>query len=177
MTKMKILFSATCLFIVTGAFAQRTDTAKKNSTTDSLFNSMSSEKKRANVVIFESPRLILSQSTETIKKNNMLLIFIHRFGDFAGSTGGGKFYYGLDDIADVYLGLEYGITDDLNIEIGRTTIPMGGGLTDLQLKYAVMHQTNDDSSPLAITLIGQSATRLYNSFDSFSDRLSWFGEV
>src|ERR1700744_117738 len=109
--KMKTPLLIAFLFILTTAEAQRADTAKKDSKTDSVFNSMSSEKKRANVVIFESPRLILSQSNETIKKNNMLLIFIHRFGDFAGSSGGGKFYDGLDDIADVYLGLQYGITD------------------------------------------------------------------
>lgn len=174
---MKTYYIIAFLFIATTAAAQRADTTKKGTKTDSLFESMNAEKNKADVVIFESPRLVLSQSTETIKKNNLLGIFIHRFGDFAGSAGGGRLYYGLDDIADVYLGVDYGLTDNLNIELGRTTIPMGGGLTDLQLKYALLHQTNDGSSPLAITVLGQSAVNLYHSFNSFGDRLSYFGEV
>jgi hypothetical protein len=168
------LFTLFCISI--GAAAQKPDTVKSTSSADSLFNSLNVNK-RENVVVFESPRLILVQSTETVKKKNLNFIMIHRFGDAAGDAGGGKYYYGLDDIADVYIGLQYGITNDFNIEIGRSTIPTAGGLADLQLKYAILHQTNDGSSPIAISLIGQSGIRPYNTFPTFSDRLSYFGEA
>lgn len=175
---MKRYLSLFALFCISlGAAAQKTDTVKNTSSADSLFNSMNVVNKKENVVIFESPRLILVQSNETVKKRNLNFIIIHRFGDAASDDGGGKYYYGLDDIADVYIGFQYGITDDFNIEIGRSTIPTEGGLTDLQLKYAILHQTNDGSSPIAISLIGQSGVRPYNSFPTFSDRLSYFGEA
>jgi hypothetical protein len=169
MKNFTILFAF--LIISTGLMAQAT------STTDSLFNSMNKENKKENVSIFESSRLILSQSTETVKKNNLNFLVIHRFGDFAGSNGGGKYDFGLDDVADVYIGFEYGLSNNLNIDFGRSTIPSPGGLVDLGLKYAVLHQTNDNSSPLAITLIGQTGVRTYNSYPQFSDRLAYFAQA
>ncbi|MEO6849945.1 MAG: DUF5777 family beta-barrel protein, partial [Mucilaginibacter sp.] len=144
---------------------------------DSLFNLMNGETKREAVAIFESSRFILSQSTETVKKNNLNFLVIHRFGDLAGNAGGGKTFFGLDAVADVYIGFEYGLTNNLNIDIGRSTIPIIGGLADLELKYAALRQTNDGSIPLAITLIGETGLRPYNTFDHFSDRLSYFGQV
>jgi len=175
MKRYLLLF--TLFLISVEAFAQKPDTVKKTSSADSLFNSLNTVNNKQNVQVFESPRLILVQSTETVKKNNLNFILIHRFGDAAGNEGGGKTYYGLDDIADVYIGFQYGITNDFNIEVGRSTIPKAGGLADLQLKYAILHQTNDGSSPIAISLIGQSGVRPYNSFPTFSDRLSYFGEA
>ncbi len=44
---------------------------------------------------------------------------LHRFGDLAGKNGGGQTDFGLDAIADVYIGFEYGITDNLSVEFGR----------------------------------------------------------
>jgi hypothetical protein len=141
--------------------------------TDSLLNSLSTDIKNEPVTIFKATRLILSQSSETVKKKNLNFLVIHRFGDFSGKFGGGQTFFGLDAVADVYLGFEYGITDDLNIDIGRTTI---GGLADLELKYAFLHQTTD-GSPLAITALGQVGARPYGSYASVGDRISEFGQL
>jgi hypothetical protein len=157
--------------------AQKADSIKHTTAADSLFNAMNSDKKEEPVAVFESSRLILSQTTETVKKNNLNFLVIHRFGDFAGKGGGGKYFYGLDDVADVYIGFEYGLTNDLNIAIGRSTIPTIGGLADLELKYAILHQTNDGSSPLAITVVGETGLRPYGAFDNFSDRVSYFAQA
>ncbi|HEY9001811.1 MAG TPA: DUF5777 family beta-barrel protein [Mucilaginibacter sp.] len=168
---MKSLF--TLLFfltISTGLMAQVT-------TTDSLFNSMSSDKQHGPVTIFESPRLILTQSTEVLKKKNLSGVFVHRFGDIAGDLGGGRTLFGLDAIADVYIGLDYGLTNDLNVGFGRSTIPNGGGLVSAELKYALLRQTADDSSPLAISVLGQAGVRPYNSYNSLGDRMSYFAQA
>ena len=158
----------------THVLAQRTDSLKSTFQADSLMNSISTDNKKEQVAIFKSSRMILSQSTETVKKKNLNFLIIHRFGDFAGANGGGKTYFGLDDVADVYLGFEYGVSDNLNIDIGRTTI---GGLADVELKYALIHQTADDSSPLAITVIGETGLRPYGVFDTFGDRISYFAQA
>jgi hypothetical protein len=174
MKKYLILFSL--VIGSTGLMAQVKDTTKQNSSTDSLLNSISTGSKNAPVAIFKSSRLILTQTTETVKKHNLNFLIIHRFGDFAGKNGGGQFYYGLDDVADVYLGFEYGVTDNLNIDIGRSTI---GGLADLELKYAVLHQTTNGSSPVAITVLGEGALRPYGfvSYPTFGDRVSYLAQV
>src|SRR5258707_9837754 len=119
------------LIINTGLMAQNADSLKKTTSADSLFNLMNSDNKKELVAIFESSRLILSQSTEMVKKKNLNFLVIHRFGDFAGNEGGGKYFFGLDDIADVYIGFEYGLTNNLNIDIGRSTIPLIGGLVNI----------------------------------------------
>ena len=72
---------------------------------DVLLDSVSTDNKADNVVIFKANRLILSQITEMTKKKNLNFLIIHRFGDFAGANGGGKLYFGLDNVADVYIGL------------------------------------------------------------------------
>jgi hypothetical protein len=174
MKKYFILFILA--IISTGLMAQKTDTTKQNSSTDSLLNSISTDSKSGPVVIFKSSRLILTQTTETVKKHNLNFLIIHRFGDFAGTNGGGQFYYGLDDVSDVYLGFEYGVTDNLNIDIGRSTIE---GLADLEFKYAVLHQTSNGSSPVAITLLGEGALRPYGfvTYPTFGDRVSYLAQV
>ena len=175
---MKSLLTLLFLAISTGVIAQKADTTKKVSATDSLFNSMAGDNKtKGPITIFESPRFILTQSTETVKKKNLNVLIIHRFGDAAGNLGGGKTFFGLDAVADVYIGFQYGLTNDLNIDIGRSTIPTVGGLVSAQLKYAALHQTSDDSSPLAISVLGQAGVRPYNTYSSFGDRMSYFGQA
>ena len=92
-------------------------------------------------------------------------------------TGAVNTLFGLDRVADVYIGFEYGLTNDLNIDFGRSAIPDEGGLISFELKYAILHQTNDNSSPIGITLIGETGLRPYSDFDKFSDRVSYFAQA
>jgi hypothetical protein len=163
--------------ISTGLMAQKAGSTKKSTSADSLFNSLSIDNKNEPVAIFESSRLILSQSSETIKKNNFNVLIMHRFGDVGGEDGGGKYLFGLDKIEDLYIGFEYGLTNNLNIDIGRSAMPDEGGLVSLEMKYAILHQTSDDSSPIGITLVGVGGLRPYSDFDQFSDRLSYFAQA
>ncbi|WP_295675870.1 DUF5777 family beta-barrel protein [uncultured Mucilaginibacter sp.] len=175
---MKNFFTLLAFLIVsTGLLAQKADSIKKSTSADSLFNAMNSDNKHEPVAIFESSRLILSQSTETIKKNNFNVLIMHRFGDVGGDDGSGKSLFGLDYVADLYIGFEYGLTNNLNIDIGRSAKPDEGGLISLEVKYALLHQTSDESSPFALTLIGTTGIRPYGDFDRFSDRVSYFAQA
>jgi hypothetical protein len=179
MSGMKTFITSLAFLIVsTGLLAQKADSIKKTTSADSLFNLMNtSDNKKEIVPIFESSRLILSQSTEMIKKKNFNVLIMHRFGDIGGDDGGGKYLYGLDKVADLYIGFEYGLTNNLNIDIGRSAMPDEGGLVTLEVKYAVLHQINDDSSPFALTLVGEPGIRPYGDFDRFGDRLSYFAQA
>jgi hypothetical protein len=175
----RIIIVLTCLSIAAGLKAQQTDTSKKGSqkqtSADSLMNSMSSDDKHQEVIgAFKATRMIFSQTTQTVKKNNLNFLVIHRFGDIGTSAGGGHTLIGLDAVNDVYIGFEYGLSDNLNIDFGRSTI---GGLIELGLKYALLHQTNDDSSPVAITLFGDYGVRPYGNFGSYADRNSFLGQM
>jgi hypothetical protein len=155
-----------------GLRAQQTGT--KMSAADSLLNAMNGNEKPAPVDIFKSTRLVLSQTTRMVKKNNFNFQIIHRFGDIAGTNGGPQTAFGIDRVNDVFFGFEYGVSDNFNIDLARSTI---GQLIQLELKYAVMHQTTDGSTPFAITLMGEAGARPYAAFPTFGSRLSYVAQV
>ncbi|RYU90484.1 hypothetical protein EWM62_07445 [Mucilaginibacter terrigena] len=171
--KTSLLFIS-LLFTVSLSKAQTTtkDTAK--SSTDSLMNTLSiPEKGEPVIATFKATRLILSQTTETVKKHGLNFLVIHRFGDIGGSAGGGKTLWGLDNSSDIYIGFEYGLSDNLNIDFGRSKFE---SLLELGLKYNILHQKTDESMPFALTLIGKTGLKAYHSntpvFDNYSNRFS-----
>jgi hypothetical protein len=175
----RIIIAFTLLTLTVGLKAQQTDTTKKaggkTSSTDSLLNAMSPEDKHQDVIgAFKATRLIFSQTTTTVKKNNLNFLVIHRFGDMGTPTGGARTLFGLDAINDVYIGFEYGLSNNLNVDFGRNVI---GQLIEFGLKYAVLHQKMDDSSPIAITFLGEYGVRPYGSFSSYSARNSYLGQA
>jgi hypothetical protein len=150
--------------------------AQTQSAADSLINTMSANDKPAPVTIFKSTRLVLGQTTEMIKKNELNFQIIHRFGDIAGTNGGGQTAFGIDRVNDVFFGFEYGITDNFNIDLGRSTI---GQLVQLELKWAAIHQTSDNSWPFAVSLVGEAGAKPYQTatFPTFSSRLSYLAQA
>jgi hypothetical protein len=157
------------------AKAQENTTKSNTSSADSLMNAMDKDQKPEDVIGgFKATRLINSQTTQTVRQSNLNFLIIHRFGDFAGNNGGGKFAYGLDDINDVYIGFEYGLTDNLQVDLGRSTI---GRLVQGELKYAFLHQTTDNSMPLSATVLGEYGIRTYGTYDTFGDRTSLLGQL
>jgi hypothetical protein len=175
MKRYALLFAIVCF--TANLMAQRADDTKKTSSVDSLMSAMTGKAEAEPVLAaFKATRLIFSQTTTTVKKNNLNFLVIHRFGDIGTAAGGAQTDFGLDRVNDVYIGFEYGLSDNLNIDFGRSTIWQ---LIDLQLKYAILHQTNDNSSSMAITLLGGAGVRPYGYglFDTFGDRLSYIAEA
>lgn len=154
--------------------AQQTKTTSPPSAADSLLNSMNSNAVGEPVTIFKSTRLVLSQTTKMVKKNNFNFQIIHRFGDMAGTNGGPQTAFGIDRVNDVYFGFEYGISDKLNVDLGRSTI---GQLVQLEVKYAVLQQTSDNSTPFALTVLGEAGARPYSSYPTFSSRLLYMAQA
>jgi hypothetical protein len=177
MKKSLILLVLLTLGIVVKA--QQPDKQKKGTgkeiSADSLMNSLDSSGKQPNVVaVFKASRLILSPTTETVKKNNLNFLVIHRFGDISSGAGGAKTFYGLDRVQDVYIGFEYGLTDNLNISLGRNTINQ---LIEMGLKYAILHQTSDNSSPIAITVLGDAGIMPHNDFSTTNNSFSYIAQA
>jgi len=154
--------------------AKKAAASTSTSSADSLMSAMNGNQKPGDVVIYKSTRLVLSQTTTTLKTGNLNFQVIHRFGDLAAKNDGPQTDFGLDQVNDVYIGFEYGITDNLTASFGRSTI---GELLQWELKYALLQQKTDDSSPLAITVMGQYGIRPYQSFATFDGRLSWVGQA
>ncbi|WP_158825454.1 DUF5777 family beta-barrel protein [Mucilaginibacter lacusdianchii] len=174
----KALFLSLLLLAGGTTIAQQT-TTRDSTNTDSLLNSLSASSKSDPVMAtFKSTRLILSETSETIKKNNLNFMVIHRFGDIAGADGGGKTFWGLDNSSDIYIGFEYGLTNNLDIDFGRSKYEQ---LLELGLKYNFLHQTADDRIPVALTVIGKTGLKPYsvstNVFDDYTNRLNYFAQL
>ncbi len=156
-------------------------------------DTIASNKKHTPVIAtFKSPRLINSQSNETVHKNDLLFIVTHRFGDIGGDFGGFKSFYGLDNSTDIQIAFDYGISDRWSAGIGRVKgAPNNINTHQDQLiyfntKYRLIRQTEDDRIPFSVTLFGNSAVSVMKKtdlatsdadFQTFGDRMSYVAQA
>lgn len=102
---------------------------------------------------FAGTRVINNHSTECIERNNLEFIVAHKFGDFAGNSGGIGNFFGFDNLADVRIAFEYGILDDLDVGIGRNKgIGERTQVLDGYIKYRILHQKTS-GMPISMALV------------------------
>jgi len=117
---------------------------------------------------FKGTRLINNQSANVTEKGTLLLLIQHRFGDI---SEGSYDLFGLDE-ANMRLGFEYGITNQFNIGIGRSSWLK---TYDIFIKYSLLKQTNH--FPFSATVsAGGSLPTIKNYYpeakNQFSDKVS-----
>ncbi len=144
---------------------------------------------------FKDRRVINSHSVETLPKRKLDIRISHRFGDMFGDNGGVSTFFGLENVADVLIGAEYGITDNWDVGLyrakGAGQFPGGSaGLRQLfngMLKYRALRQTTDNSMPFTLTFVGvatisaaekanssgDDAPAVISEFPNFSDRMAY----
>jgi hypothetical protein len=90
---------------------------------------------------FSGTRVLSNHSVELLPKRSLEFIVAHKFGDIAGNGGGVSTFYGLDNLSDVRIAFEYGITDKFNIGLGRCKGDgQVTGLVDGFAKYKILQQ-------------------------------------
>lgn len=125
---------------------------------------------------FKSTRVIMSHSMEMLRPGVLDFRILHRFGKI---NGGLYEFFGLDGPANIRLGLDYGISNDLTVGIGRSTFNKE---VDGLLKYRVLHQaTGPGSLPFSLVVAGGALVRTARYTDGlnhfFSDRMSYYGQA
>lgn len=121
---------------------------------------------------FKATRIINGQSVENTAGGVLSFIIAHRFGKI---NDGFYELFGLDQ-ATIRFGLEYGITDDLNIGIGRSSFQK---TFDAYAKYKLLKQSSGAKNmPVTLSLFtGMAATGVEDlspdNEDVFSSRLSY----
>lgn len=127
---------------------------------------------------FENTLLVNSQTTETIKKRTLQFGIQHRFGRIDQGTKAGNNFdlFGLLGVANVRIGLNYGITDRLTIGLGATKKKF---VYNLQWKYKILAQTKKAGMPISLTYFGNVAVATIKSdnYETFSNRLSYFHQL
>lgn len=129
------------------------------------------ERKRADVVepveTFWTPTLITQTTTETLQARNLNVTIMHSFG--IATTNVIQNFFGLDNIQNVRLGLDYGLTDRWTVGVGRSSLL---NVMDLRSTYALMRQTSDNSSPLSIAIKGDIGVVTQENRQPFEDDIS-----
>ncbi len=117
---------------------------------DNLLN-MLPDNKDADFVTgtFKSTRIISAYSIETVEGHHLEYRVAHRFGPL---NAGSYQFYGLDQ-GYIYMGLEYGINDNLMVGIGRSSEQK---MLNLFTKMRVLKQKTDSGLPVSVTLVGEA---------------------
>ena len=127
---MNTKFFAALLVFVSGAVSAQ------DSLMDILNDGAPVEKQKV-FATFKSTYLINAQTNETVKRGTLDFRITHRFGDVAGSSGGVHNFYGFDNASNIRFSFDYGITDRLQVGIGRSKINEN---IDASVKYKIMEQ-------------------------------------
>lgn len=126
---------------------------------------------------FKSSRIIMTHSMEMLRPGVLDFRILHRFGRI---NGGAYEFFGLDGPATVRLGLDYGITSNLTIGIGRSTFNKE---LDGFLKYRIIQQaTGPKALPFSLVAVaGSTLTTLKwtdpNRANYFSSRVAYYGQA
>ncbi len=140
----------------------------QDSTMNSLLKDMDSKAPSGKpaVKIFDSEKLINTNTSELIGKGKMDFRVIHNFYDIGGKAGGGKNFFGLDNAADIRIGFEIGLGKKLDAVIARAKgaenyqniYSRVSRILELGLKYKLMEQRKDDPThPVSVLLYGNMA--------------------
>ncbi|WP_242919869.1 DUF5777 family beta-barrel protein [Pontibacter liquoris] len=121
---------------------------------------------------FKGTRLVNGHTVETEGKGELLFLISHRFGTL---NSGSYNFFGLDQ-ATIRLGLEYGLTDQLTVGIGRSSLEK---TYDGFLKFRLLQQKAPGGGmPLSLTLFTSTAIRTLkgqtaDTPDPFTSRLTY----
>ncbi|UBM59179.1 DUF5777 family beta-barrel protein [Marinilongibacter aquaticus] len=125
---------------------------------------------------FKSTRIINGHSVETVPKNHLDFRISHRFGKL---NSGFNNLWGLDE-ARIRIGLEYGITNNLMVGVGRSSYLKE---YDYFLKYRLVHQkANSRFNPVTVTLLASASTTTMDTSPSMTfynnlERQSYIGQL
>tara|TARA_R110000868_G_scaffold162611_1_gene394059 strand:+ start:298 stop:1284 length:987 start_codon:yes stop_codon:yes gene_type:complete len=106
---------------------------------------------------FKTTRVIQAHSIETVKRKTLDVRISHRFGNIYSTRNdndGPDSFFGFDNISDVRLAVEYGITDNVMIGLGRS---QRHKLIDGFVKYRFYTQTTDNKRPISLAFFGNIA--------------------
>ncbi len=136
---------------------------------------------------FTGTRVINGHSVEMLSKGTMEFRIEHKFGDIAGTNGGVQTMFGFDNLSDMRIALEYGVSEKFMVGFGRckgTGSPYRS-LLDGFAKYNVLKQKKG-VSPITMTVVGtggftymtaSSDQSLVSHFPKTSHRFSYVTQI
>lgn len=129
------------------------------------------DKKEKKVIeIFRSVRTINAHTTELTGKGKMDFQVTHNFDDIAGSRGGIRNFFGLDNTTDVRIGFQVGVGKNLDLLVARAKAAGNiSRIVELGFKYRFLQQTEDNSTPVSLALFVNNCISTMKASDSPTD--------
>ncbi len=169
----KVLYILSLLLLGVSAWAQP-------GKTDDLLSLLDEQVSTSHVTnAFKSPRVINSHSMEMLSAGTLDFRILHRFGDI---SQGAYEFFGLDQ-ASMRLGLDYGITPNLMVGIGRSTNKKE---LDGFAKYRILWQSSGGQHNIPVSLVWVSGMTINGLKDpigiaevpnTFVRRLAYYHEL
>lgn len=168
MTRKPTLIFFVAALIATKSFSQEED----------LLKGLGDEKPQKEYVFnaFKSSRVIMSHSMEMLRPGVLDFRILHRFGNI---NQGISEFFGLDQ-ATIRLGLDYGITNNLTIGIGRGTLKKE---IDGFIKWRTIQQATGPKS-LPFSLVAVAGSTIIGApwsdparENHFSSRVGYYGQA
>jgi hypothetical protein len=126
---------------------------------------------------FKTDHVINLHSLENTAGGELDIKISHRFGAL---NSGAYNLFGIDGPATIHLGADFGITDRLNVGVGRSNLEKA---FDAFAKYKFLRQsTGAKKMPITACLLGTIVvttvkTSIPDSLDFFSNKLSYTGQL
>ena len=135
-----------------------------------LFDFLEEDSKDYDVfATFKGVKIVNLQSVEMTAKNEMLFVMSHRF---ATINSGIDDLFGLD-YGRIRMSLDYGITDNINISLGRSSYDK---VIDLSSKFKFINQRNN-SMPVSIGYYMSISLNPSIQLDNFSHKFSYIHQL
>jgi len=125
---------------------------------------------------FESGYILDNQTTNVPIKGTLEMIIHHRFGTI---ENGSSDLWGVYAPANIRLGMNYSITDNIQLGLGTTKFKK---MQDLQYKWSILKQTRRNTIPVSVTLFGNVAVdareeAVFGLDYTFAHRISYFNQL
>lgn len=123
------------------------------------------------IATFKAPTVILLPSVKNLYAKTLNMSIYHTFGLL--KTGAQQFW-GLDGGTNIRLGLDYGITNNLSVGLGRTSQHK---IVDARFKYSILHQMTEKGSPIDLGVTGDlgitTEPKAFQTSYTFGDKLGY----
>ena len=164
-------YAITLFTLLAAAVAHAQDSTLLNMVNDS----MAAHPKKSYVKgTFKAEHIVNLQTVESPANGNLNFVIQHRFGTL---NSGSYNFFGLDN-ATLRLGLDYGITDDLSVGVGRSSYLK---TFDGYVKYRFLKQAEGAGSPVTLAVVGTVTNFTQDVTDepflNTADRTSYSAEL
>ncbi len=147
---------------------------------EDIFNELENITTKANeevIATFKSTRLMLGQSTERVKAEQLHFRISHVFSKIKGIDN----FFGLDNLNNMHISFEYGLSDYIQLGLARSNKP--DKTYSSSIKISALRQKNGETPfPFSLSYFGgvDYKSRTYTPEErnnNFSGRLDYINQV